>query len=58
MIPKFKPLVPAATALVATSCLITAILVPILTAMWARRFGNYQAPQEDMATAVPAIVHH
>lgn len=58
MIPKFKPLVPAATALVATSCLITAILVPILTAMWARRFGNYQPPQEDMATTTPAIAHH
>ena len=58
MIPKFKPLVPAATALVATSCLITAILVPILTAMWARRFGNYQSPQEDGVTTTPAIVHH
>lgn len=40
MIPKFKPVVPAATALVATACLITAILVPILTAMWAKRAGN------------------
>jgi 2-keto-3-deoxygluconate permease len=36
MIPKFKPVVPAATALVATACLITAILVPVLTAMWAK----------------------
>lgn len=40
MIPKFKPVVPAATALVATACLITAILVPILTAMWARHSGR------------------
>lgn len=37
MIPKFKPMVPAATAIVATACLVTAILVPILTAMWAKR---------------------
>ena len=40
MIPSFKPLVPAATVLVATSCLVTAILVPILTAAWARRMGG------------------
>jgi 2-keto-3-deoxygluconate permease len=37
MIPRFKPLVPAATAMVATACLVTAILVPILTALWVRR---------------------
>ncbi len=36
MIPKFKPLVPAATVMVATSCLVTAILVPILTAAWVK----------------------
>ena len=39
MIPSFKPLVPAATVLVATSCLVTAILVPILTAAWSRRMA-------------------
>lgn len=37
MIPRFKPMVPAATAMVATACLVTAILVPILVAMWSRR---------------------
>ncbi|BCG03449.1 2-keto-3-deoxygluconate permease (plasmid) [Paraburkholderia sp. PGU19] len=37
MIPRFKPVVPAATAMVATACLVTAILVPILTAMWSKR---------------------
>lgn len=57
MIPKFKPLVPAATALVATSCLITAILVPILTAMWARKFGGYRPP-EDAPAVTPAIAPH
>jgi len=29
--------VPAATAMVATACLVTALLVPILTAMWSKR---------------------
>ncbi|BEU26692.1 MULTISPECIES: 2-keto-3-deoxygluconate transporter [Paraburkholderia] len=37
MIPHFKPVVPAATAMVATACLVTALLVPILTAMWSKR---------------------
>ncbi|QEN88984.1 2-keto-3-deoxygluconate transporter [Labrys sp. KNU-23] len=50
MIPSFKPVVPAATALVATACLVTAILVPILTAVWAKRVGRVAAPQ---AEAVP-----
>jgi 2-keto-3-deoxygluconate permease len=40
MIPSFKPLVPAATVLVATACLVTAILVPILTAAWFRFMGG------------------
>ncbi len=48
MIPKFKPMVPAATAIVATACLVTAILVPILTAMWAKRAAR--------ASGVPARV--
>jgi 2-keto-3-deoxygluconate permease len=47
MIPSFKPVVPAATALVATACLVTAILVPILTALWAKRMGRVPAPQPD-----------
>ncbi len=37
MVPQFKPIAPAATALVATSVIVTSILVPILTAMWSRR---------------------
>ena len=40
MIPEFQPIVPAATALVATSVVVTSILVPILTATWFKRFGN------------------
>lgn len=49
MIPRFKPVVPAATALVATACLVTAILVPILTAMWAKHAN----PGKDFADFDP-----
>lgn len=45
MVPSFKPVAPAATALVATSCLVTAILVPILTGLWAKRMGHVPAEQ-------------
>ena len=51
MIPSFKPLVPAATAMVATACLVTAILVPILTAMWVRRHHARDALREEFAAA-------
>ncbi len=44
MIPRFKPLVPAATVLVATACLVTAILVPILTAAWSKRMAARATP--------------
>ncbi|ALJ39043.1 2-keto-3-deoxygluconate transporter [Azospirillum brasilense] len=37
--PSFAPSAPAATALVATSVVVTSLLTPILTAWWARRFG-------------------
>ena len=30
---------PAATALVATSVVVTSLLTPVITALWARRFG-------------------
>ncbi|HEY4252397.1 MAG TPA: 2-keto-3-deoxygluconate transporter [Roseomonas sp.] len=54
MIPRFKPLVPTATALVATACLVTAILVPILTGLWARRMGHVPAAREAEPLATPA----
>ncbi len=44
MIPRFKPLVPAATVLVATACLVTAICVPILTAAWSKRMAARTVP--------------
>ncbi len=40
MVPAFKPAAAAATSLVAASCLITAILVPILTGLWSKRFAK------------------
>jgi 2-keto-3-deoxygluconate permease len=45
MVPAFKPAAAAATSMVAAACLITAILVPILTGMWAKRIkGAAPAP--------------
>nr|WP_154324904.1 2-keto-3-deoxygluconate transporter [Pantoea sp. 201603H] len=37
MVPQFKPVAPAATALVATSVIVTSVLVPIITAMYSKR---------------------
>ncbi|MFM0497158.1 2-keto-3-deoxygluconate transporter [Paraburkholderia caledonica] len=48
MIPSFKPLVPAATAMVATACLVTAILVPMLTALWVRRHHARDTLREEL----------
>ena len=54
MIPSFKPLVPAATAMVATACLVTAILVPILTALWVRRHQARDALRAELVAAQTA----
>lgn len=50
MLPQFKPVAPAATALVATSVIVTSVLVPIITAMWAKRMGN-KMPVKEAETA-------
>lgn len=39
MAPQFAPVAQTATALIATSVVVTAFLTPILTYAWARRFG-------------------
>jgi 2-keto-3-deoxygluconate permease len=45
MVPAFKPAAATATSLVAAACLTTAILVPILTGIWAKRVrGANPAP--------------
>lgn len=48
MVPAFKPAAATAASLVAASCLITAILVPILTGLWSKRFAK---PVEAAAPA-------
>ncbi|WP_158814811.1 2-keto-3-deoxygluconate transporter [Methylocapsa sp. S129] len=56
MIPKFKAVAPAATALVAASCLITAVLVPIVTAIWAKKTGREISKTEEGAPKSEAMV--
>ncbi len=52
MVPAFKPAAATATSLVAAACLTTAILVPILTGMWAKRIkGHTPAPAEKLQAA-------
>lgn len=43
MVPDFKSMAPAATALVATSVIVTSILVPILTSVWSRKVKTAEA---------------
>jgi 2-keto-3-deoxygluconate permease len=59
MIPHFKPLVPTATAMVATSCLLTAILVPVLTALWTRYISKAKSVPAagEGAAALPQAAH-
>lgn len=47
MNPDFKPVAQAATTLVATSVIVTSILVPVLTAWWA----NYMKGKAEISTA-------
>jgi 2-keto-3-deoxygluconate permease len=55
MIPSFKPVAPAATVLVAASCLVTAILVPILTGFWAKRMGYVMEDEGSQATGATNV---
>lgn len=41
MAPEFAPVAEAATALVATSVIVTSALVPVLTAVWARKYSHH-----------------
>ncbi|WP_195758134.1 2-keto-3-deoxygluconate permease, partial [Enterobacter cloacae] len=45
--PAFEPVAASATALVAASVIVTAILVPIITALYAKRFGNLPEPDTE-----------
>ncbi|WP_336707169.1 MULTISPECIES: 2-keto-3-deoxygluconate transporter [unclassified Cedecea] len=54
MVPEFAPAAPAATALVATSVIVTSLLVPILTALWAKQAKKGKTSQEVVVTRQPA----
>lgn len=45
MVPAFALMAPKATALVSTSVIVTSILVPIITALWCKRFGQPAEPE-------------
>ena len=49
MLPQFKPIAPAATALVATSVIVTSVLVPIITAIYSKRVKRLHVAVEQRA---------
>ncbi len=49
--PEYLPVAPGATALIATSVVVTALLTPFLTAWWAHRFGIYSERHQRHAAA-------
>ena len=55
--PAFEPVAASATALVAASVIVTAILVPIITALYAKRFGNAQVVKAPGASVAPSANH-
>jgi len=52
--PAYKPAAATATVLVATSVVVTAILVPIVTAWWYRRAGPPRSVREEQGTTAAA----
>jgi 2-keto-3-deoxygluconate permease len=56
--PSFASVAPSATALVATSVVVTSLLTPVLTAWWARRFGinsdHYRAAEQARSKPLSA----
>ncbi|MNE74332.1 2-keto-3-deoxygluconate permease [compost metagenome] len=54
--PSFEPVAASATALVAASVIVTAILVPIITALYAKRYGNI--PKADVEPQPVESLHH
>jgi 2-keto-3-deoxygluconate permease len=53
--PAFEPVAASATALVAASVIVTAILVPIITALYAKRVGHVAEVQTEPK---PVETHH
>ena len=56
--PQFAPAVPQATVLVAICIVVTSIVVPILTGLWYRRFGQGMAEQSRTDSSAPALQLH
>ena len=55
--PAFEPVAASATALVAASVIVTAILVPIITALYAKRFNKNPGVNETAATPADSLHH-
>ncbi|HHT5178477.1 TPA: 2-keto-3-deoxygluconate transporter [Citrobacter freundii] len=55
--PAFEPVAASATALVAASVIVTAILVPIITALYAKRFNKNLVANETVATPADSLHH-
>ena len=55
--PAFEPVAASATALVAASVIVTAILVPIITALYAKRFNKNLVANEAVATPADSLHH-
>ena len=53
--PQFAPGVPQATVLVAICIVVTSIVVPILTGLWYRRFGQGMAERGRTDSPTPAL---
>jgi len=56
--PQFAPAVPQATVLVAICIVVTSIVVPILTGLWYRRFGQGMAERARTESPEPALQLH
>jgi hypothetical protein len=55
--PAFEPVAASATALVAASVIVTAILVPIITALYAKRYGNMQERMPNRSDRNESLTH-
>jgi 2-keto-3-deoxygluconate permease len=53
--PQFVPVAQQATVLVAISIVVTSIVVPILTGLWYRRFGQGMAERAGAETLAPPL---
>jgi 2-keto-3-deoxygluconate permease len=52
--PQYVPMAPSATALIATSVVVTALLTPFATAWWATHFGIHSDRYQRRAASIAA----